>query len=432
MECIVYLMFNEESLAVVSASQFNPYFTRPIYDSYAFARIPDTIRSLLTGQDGAGALPPRTLAHLPRRYNKVILILIDAFGWRFLQRFVDDYPFLRRIASEGVISKLTSQFPSTTAAHVTTIHTGLPVGESGVYEWFFYEPTLDAMIAPLMFSFAGDRARNTLQRAGVHPRTLYPRRTFYQSLKDAGVRSYVFQNRLYTPSPYSDAVFDGAQTIPYQTVSEALTNLTDLVIREEALAYFFLYFDGIDALAHSYGPDSPQMAAEVDTFVTALERLLHNALEGHVTDTLLLITADHGQVEVNPETTIYLNQTMPALEGYLKTNRKGQLLVPAGSARDMFLHIRPEYLDDAFYSLTRHLDGRAEVHRVADLIREGFFGGVISETFRGRVADLVILPYRHEAVWWYEKGRFEQGFHGHHGGLTPDEMETVLLAYPYL
>jgi predicted AlkP superfamily pyrophosphatase or phosphodiesterase len=71
----------------------------------------------------------------------VVLFFIDAFGWRFFEKF-QDAPFLKRMAKQGSIEKITSQFPSTTAAHVTTIHTGLPVGESGVYEWFYYEPHL--------------------------------------------------------------------------------------------------------------------------------------------------------------------------------------------------------------------------------------------------------------------------------------------------
>ena len=87
----------------------------------------------------------------------MVLLFIDAFGWRFFERYADDYPLLRRILDEGYVTKLTSQFPSTTAAHVTTIHTGLPVDQSGVFEWFYYEPTIDALIAPLTFSFAGDR-----------------------------------------------------------------------------------------------------------------------------------------------------------------------------------------------------------------------------------------------------------------------------------
>jgi hypothetical protein len=45
------------------------------------------------------------------------------------------------------------------------------------------------------------------------------------------------------------------------------------------------------------------------------------------------------------------------------------------------------------------------------------------------VGNLVILPYRYESVWWYEKDKFEMKFRGHHGGLTPQEMETILYSY---
>jgi hypothetical protein len=146
---------------------------------------------------------------------------------------------------------------------------------------------------------------------------------------------------------------------------------------------------------------------------------------------LFLMTADHGQVEVDPQTTIYLN-TNPRFAGaerYLKANRNGQLLVPAGSARDMFLHIREDVLDEAHAFLSARLEGKADVVRVDALIKDGYFGTEVSSRFRERVGNLVLLPYRYESVWWYEKNRFEQKFYGHHGGLTPQEMETVLYSY---
>jgi len=102
------------------------------------------------------------------------------------------------------------------------------------------------------------------------------------------------------------------------------------------------------------------------------------------------------------------------------------MLVPAGSARDMFLYIQDGMLDEAESFLAQRLEGRADVVRTETLIAEGFFGPEVSTRFRERVGNLVVLPYRYESVWWYEKGKFEQRFYGHHGGLTPQEMETVL------
>ena len=79
--------------------------------------------------------------------------------------------------------------------------------------------------------------------------------------------------------------------------------------------------------------------------------------------------------------------------------------MPAGSARDVFLHVRDELLEEAHNFLARRLAGRAVVYRTADLIAAGFFGAApVSETFLGRVGNLVVLPYRGEAVWWYEQG----------------------------
>jgi len=145
-----------------------------------------------------------------------------------------------------------------------------------------------------------------------------------------------------------------------------------------------------------------------------------------------LLTADHGQIAIDPATTIYLNQRFPEILPYLATNRDGQPLAPAGSSRDMFLHIKDADLDQAQTFLQQALAGRAEIYRVQQLIDQGFFGPTSpSAAFMSRVGNLVILPYAHETVWWYEKGRFEQKFYGSHGGLSRDEMETLLLALPY-
>ncbi len=102
------------------------------------------------------------------------------------------------------------------------------------------------------------------------------------------------------------------------------------------------------------------------------------------------------------------------------------MLVPAGSARDMFLYIQDDLLEEAHKFLSSRLQGIADVVTTRQLIDEGFFGPSISETFLSRVGNLVILPYRYQSVWWWEEGKFQQWHYGHHGGLTPQEMEIPL------
>lgn len=408
---------------------FDTEFVTPQYDSLCFANLPQTIVHLLSGA-GTSRLPAAMFPDGRQRYGTVILILVDAFGWRFVERYGGDYPFLRRaLASQGA-HKLTSQFPSTTAAHVTTIHTGQPVGQSGVLEWQYYEPHFDALIAPLLHSYAGTTERDTLPPTPP-AELLYPARTLYHELNEYHVDSYIFQHYLLTQSTFSRIMFRGAHVRPYRTLPEALTNVAEIALANRGTpTYLFLYFGGIDTTGHVYGPNAPQLAAEIDALLTALERLLWRPLDGRASDCLLLVTADHGLVEVDPATTIYLNQQerFAGLESLLKRNRLGELLVPAGSCRDMFLYVHDARLDEALEWLGDELAGRAEVWRTEDLIDRGLFGkSPVSETFRARAGNLVILPYRNEAVWWYERGRFEQNYYGHHGGLTREEVEIPLL-----
>ena len=73
-------------------------------------------------------------------------------------------------------------------------------------------------------------------------------------------------------------------------------------------------------------------------------------------------------------------------------------------------------LDEAHDFLSRRLAGRAVVYRTADLIAAGFLARRRSRRRSWARGNLVVLPYRGEAVWWYEKDRFEQKYFGHHGG----------------
>lgn len=393
-------------------TNIHPTFIKPRYDAGGFASIPDRIKT----------------AFASGHYDAVVLFLVDGFGWRFFERF-QEAPFLKRMAKTGQVEKLISQFPSTTAAHLTTIHTGWNVGQSGVHEWIYYEPLVDAIIAPLLFSYAGLWERDLLKATGIEPAFFYPRGMFYPELKQMGVQSFGFGLREYTPSTYSSVIMSGAELRAFKTFSEALINVQRLLEEQKQPAYIYLYLDKIDTLAHEYGPTAPQTEAEIETFLLMMEYYFERMFKGK--RILFLMTADHGQVEVDPKTTIFLNTNSQfvGIERFLKSNLKGQLLAPAGSPRDLFLYIKDDLVDEAQSFLAPKLEGNADVVKTEFLIENGYFGPEVSSRFRERVGNLVILPYLYESVWWYEKGKFEQRFYGHHGGLTPQEMETVLYSY---
>jgi hypothetical protein len=389
-------------------------FIKPRYDRGGFAGLPQRVQEHLTG---------------PEKWERLVFFLIDGFGTRFVEKF-QEAAFLKRMRRDGHIETLTAQFPSTTAAHITTIHTGLPVGEHGVFEWNYYEPSLEAIITPLLFSFAGTAERDTLKSVGAKPRRLFPATTLYRGLKKSGVSATIYQHREYTPSSYSDVIFSGATARGYKTLPEALVNLGEALSLQAPPAYFFLYFDKLDAICHEYGPESPQVSAEIESLLLVMENIFMGAVAGRAKRTLFLLTADHGQVETDPATTVYLNREprFAGVEKYLKTDGQGRPFVPAGSCRDFFLYIKEEMVDEAQAFLAARLEGQAEVRKVAQLAEEGYFGPQVSPVFRARAGDLVLLPYAHESVWWYEKDKFEQRYYGHHGGLTRQEMEIPLIS----
>ncbi len=333
-------MLNPESVAAVEAARFGERFVRPIYDGYGFACVPGTVEQALTGQGGP-ALPPAALGALGQRHERVVVLLIDALGWRFFAPRAEADPFLRRFLADGVVSRLTTMFPSTTAAHVTAMHTGRGPAASGVFEWYFYEPSLDRVIAPLLFSFAGDRARETLAEAGVDPALLVAGDTLYQRLAARGVRASVYQHASYARSSYTGVACAGADLVAYRTLAEAITLLAGRLAAQEGPAYHLLYVDSVDTISHLHGPDSPHVAAEIDTVLTTCERLLVPALAGGGRPTLLLLGADHGQIAIDPGAAHLLNRAIPGLEAATPRGADGRPRAPSGSSRDLFLYVDP-------------------------------------------------------------------------------------------
>lgn len=415
-------MFNEHSLAAVKKSTFSKHFARPLYDSYCFSRIPDTIKALL-GVPNQKTLP--TDALLPGDYDTVILLLIDGFGWKMFEKCLERFPFLQKMLEKGIASKITSQFPSTTAVHITSINSGLCLPQHGIYEWFYYEPVVDRVITPLLFSFAGDHQAGGLRKTGVMPEDFLPRATFYESLAEAGIDSYVVQLASIADSPYSQAMSKGAQMIPYHTLQEALSRAEAQTRKRKS--YFFIYYPEVDAIGHRKGIESEAF----DHCLTDLMVTLEAAFSKKVKDfskTALLITADHGMIAVQPDQTLYLNRLLPKLEQLMVQNRAGNPIVPAGSARDFFLHIKPECLTEAEGQLREKLGDYVEIHRTEQLLKEGLFGNVKpTKQFLDRLGNLVLLPKNNETVWWYVRGHFEQHFYALHGGLSREELEIPFL-----
>ena len=348
-------------------------------------------------------------------HARVALVYFDAFGWRFLERHADHPLF-----AGAEVERWSSCFPSTTTVHSTTIHSGLPLGRHGLYEWHVFEPRLNRLITPLWFSFAGDDRPGTLQEAGFSAHDLFPEATLYRRLLP--LPSHVAMPSGIARSETSRRLLAPATVHAFDDNAEGLARLCDALAAEER-AYGTIYFGDADALMHMVGPDAPEVAALVEENLTAI------ASASWPEGTLVMLTADHGMEGISPEQTTYVNVAWPELADHMEVGGDGKPLAPAGSCRDLFLHVRAERLDEVEARLGDLLADVAEVRKVEALLDDGLFGSNITEALTSRLANLVVLPVPGQAAYWLEPGRFEQPFYGQHGGLTANEMEIPLASW---
>ncbi|MFC4999318.1 alkaline phosphatase family protein [Dactylosporangium cerinum] len=373
--------------------------------------IPELVLGLFAAPGG------RPFAGLPTARN-VLLILVDGLGWPIFEQLRDRLPRLT-----GFSAPIRTQFPSTTAANVTTLHTGLTVGETGLYEWIVHEPSLDALVAPLMYSYAKDTTRDTLLPAAPDPLRLLPFGTVYQRLADAGVPSTVHQSAKFTPSTFSSVVLRPAALAGYDTITGAIANVVADLARPGP-RYSVLYVNEMDAVAHISGPESAQYREKATQVLRELDAMLAALPAG----TVVLLTADHGHVAMDPDTTVHLNELWPALPDLLRRWSVEPQTGPAGSPRDCFLHVREaDTANDIAKELRSRLDGVATVHLTDELIDEGVFGDRVTGRLRERVGEIVVLPAPGETVWWKDP-LYPNVFRGHHGGLSDAEMLIPLCA----
>ena len=397
----------------------------PEYASYCISGIPSTIMQHFGVKPPGIPLPHDALGETDGVEN-IVLMILDGFGmsaWRRQQ----GGGFVKAMTSKGSVRPITTVFPSTTAAALTTFATGLTPQEHGLHEWFLYIKGLDAVVATLPFSFASDPGRETLQ-GHMKPRALFTGEPIFGPLKKAGVNVESYVSRALAGTSYTSLVHKASKKVAYSSSSDMVALLRKSVESARRPSFFYVYWSYIDSIEHRYGPatDESELEAAAISFVIQkglVERLGRAAARR----TLIMVSADHGQVPVNPEKTIYLNRYRGVVKG-LRRTKSGRPIPATGSARDVFLHVEQDEEARVTQLLARGLDGRASVVSVKDAVERGLFGlNRPSRKFRERAGSVIVLPHGNRTVWYKDRPDYALDLRGHHGGLSKEEM-TVPLA----
>lgn len=219
---------------------------------------------------------------LKQNYKNVVLVILDGMGNNVLEKASPDGLF-----SKHKVTTITSVYPCTTTAALTTYYSGKAPVETGWLAWsqYFkeYGRTIDML--PYVDSYTGE----SLPRNKFDAYELLKYKTTYEQILDSSSGTTVYEIK---PS-HCDMKTD--KCIHIHNLEAMCDSIKTLCMNNEN-KYIFSYFDNPDSINHEKGWDSD----ETKEFILYAENLfekLQSDLKS--TNTLLLICADHGHNNIH-------------------------------------------------------------------------------------------------------------------------------------
>jgi hypothetical protein len=402
-------------------------FLYPCYEENCISNIPGTILNLFDINSRLSKLPIG-VSNVLDNINKVVLFVLDGFGYNQFLRHYKNHGFFTRLVEKSEVFPLTSIFPSQTTNALTTLNTGLTPQEHALFEYYIYIKEIDKIVNTLRFEPLGSKCRNELLEKGFNPNILFQGNTIQKTLEDSGIKTFTHITASYAYSTYATLLFERSTVIPSLKMSDLIVRLRKNLEKEKDPSYFFVHLSNLDTIAHQYGPNSYEFCSELSAISYLLNKeLIQKIGRNSAKETLVLMTSDHGGVDIVPEKTTYLNGFHEVLEN-LQYGKGGKHILPTGSPREVFLHVREEKLTETRKFLSEKIDSKARIIETYKEIKKGLFGrGKIGNHFFDRVGNLLILPYRNETISFEHFKEIEYNPLGHHGGLNEEEMLVPLV-----
>ncbi len=356
-----------------------------------------------TGYPPLRGLPAEALAGA----RHLVLMVIDGLGLNFLLRQTEMVT-LRRHLHGGI----TSVFPSTTATAITTFHTGVAPLQHGLTGWFLDLEEAGGVTAVLPF-----RRRDgwvALSTLGIGPEAVFTEPPVFGRLAR---EAWVVTPLSLLDSEYNRWHCRGAQRRAYSSLEGFFAETAAVVGASSHPKLVYAYFPDLDTVAHRAGVGSTacrELAGRMDqAFAGFLERL-----EG--SDTTVVLTADHGFVDVPAERRIDLadHPTLAAM-----------LLRPlCGEPRAAYCYVKPGREKDFEEYIATRLAAQAEAYPSAELVARGWFGnGSRHSRFMERIGDYTLVMRENYAIKDWLPGEKRYVNIGMHGGVSADEMWVPLV-----
>jgi hypothetical protein len=357
---------------------------------------------------GAGSIAdilPSGLAVLgvPDAPDRLGVLLIDGLGYRLLPLAARSSPVLADVLAGRLASltELTCGFPSTTPTSLVSLGTGAAPGAHGILGFTLNVPGTSQVLTHIRW------------KGGPDPAVWQPVPTAYTRAGAAGVHGSAVLDPAFIGSGLTEAAYRGARFVPGKGVDEVATGmLRELSGPPPNLVYG--YYAQVDSDGHVSGVDSAPWHAAV----REVDRLLSRLLDGLPPDAAVLVTADHGQLDVPARHRFDLD-TDPRLAAGVR--------VVAGEPRVRYLHTVPGARDDVIAAWRGVLGPAGWVVSRDEAVAAGWFGPVPEAHLR-RIGDVVavcnadyaVLASAHEPDTVAKLVAF-------HGSWTAAEMTIPLL-----
>ena len=324
--------------------------------------------------------------------RQVVLLVLDGLGWEQLEA----RPHLAPTLHAMVGGRITSVAPTTTAAALTSLTTGLSPAAHGVVGYRVQVGRGEVMNVLRWTTNRGDA------REAVPPEKFQPHVAFSNSGAPVVTRSE------FATSGFTAAHLAGVRLHGWRVASALVVEVRRLLRQAEPFVY--AYYDGIDKVAHERG-----FGEHYDAELVAVDRLVADVAEELPPGAVLVVTSDHGQVHVG-EAVLELDAEIEA----------GVELL-SGEGRFRWLHARPGAGRRLVDQARERFGEVAWVRSREELIDEGWLGGRPAPEVERRLGDVALIAF--EPVAFLDPGDpGESRMICRHGSLTAAECWVPLLA----
>ncbi|MEA3275763.1 MAG: alkaline phosphatase family protein [Pseudomonadota bacterium] len=350
-------------------------------------------------------LPPEEIAGV----TNIVLVVLDGLGADWLARESPD-----GVLSRNLKGTITSVFPPTTASAITSFLTGDAPQQHAITGWHTYLRELGCVMTVLPGTprYGGVGYR----KAQIDPVRLFGHRSVFDRI---ATRSIVVSPTHIARSDFNLAHLGRAKLLSFETLPEMFHKTTRALRSGPEPKYLYLYWPELDSIGHEQGIGSTAAGTHFREIESALTDFMVSAAG---TDTLLLITADHGQIDTGDADRIDLADH-PELAKCLT-------LPLCGESRAAFCYLRPNRVDTFEAYCCDQLSHALETWPSRELVERGLFGlGRPNLRLGERIGDFVLLMKGNHVI--REWLPFEKPYKlvGVHGGLSEAELKVPLCVF---